>query len=245
MKIFISWSGIRSKEIAEILRAWLRQTIQAVEPWVSLDIEKGERWNEKIIKELEQTKFGIICLTSDNLTSEWLLFEAGALAKTSDSNVCTFLFDLNSADIKPPLGQFQHTLNNEEDIKKLLFTINNKLKKCEEKYLSESDLEDLFNLHWPNLKSKLENVSNKLENSVQRSDRSILEEILHEVRGLSYSREINDWFSIFHKKYEQDHNIYLNKLVYENFWDSILSHLKSNKNKKDEDPDTLDVSKTI
>jgi hypothetical protein len=41
--------------------------------------------------------------------------------------VCTFLLDINPAEIKPPLGQFQHTLFKKEDIKKLMYSINNKI----------------------------------------------------------------------------------------------------------------------
>src|SRR5438270_7602022 len=112
MKVFISWSGPKSRKTAEALSSWLRQVIQAVEPFLSLDIEKGARWSEKINKALEETKVGIICLNKENLSSEWIIFEAGALSKTTDAHVCTFLMDLKPADIKPPLGQFQHTLFN-------------------------------------------------------------------------------------------------------------------------------------
>ncbi len=55
--------------------------MQAVEPWMSTEIEKGKRWADEIMSGLEQAPIGILCLTQDNLDSKWLHFEAGALAK--------------------------------------------------------------------------------------------------------------------------------------------------------------------
>jgi hypothetical protein len=35
----------------------------------------------EISKELEQSKIGIIAMTEENLTSPWIMFEAGAISK--------------------------------------------------------------------------------------------------------------------------------------------------------------------
>lgn len=43
MKIFLSWSGEKSKNIAESLKDWLEQVIQTSEPWISTSIEKGKK----------------------------------------------------------------------------------------------------------------------------------------------------------------------------------------------------------
>ena len=81
MKVFISWSGDQSKKIAQLFRDWLPTVIQAIEPFVSSeDIEKGARWNTDIAQELKESSFGLICVTKDNLNSQWLNFEAGALS---------------------------------------------------------------------------------------------------------------------------------------------------------------------
>ena len=42
MKVFISWSGEKSKKIAEVFRDWLPQVIQAIEPFVSFEDIKRE-----------------------------------------------------------------------------------------------------------------------------------------------------------------------------------------------------------
>ena len=84
MKVFISWSGNISLKVALIFRDWLPSVIQSIEPYVSSeDIDKGARWSTDIAKELENSTFGILCVTKENLEAPWLSFEAGALSKPS------------------------------------------------------------------------------------------------------------------------------------------------------------------
>ena len=49
------------------------------------DIEKGENWDSKISQVLSECNYGIICLTSQNVSAPWINFEAGAIAKSLDS----------------------------------------------------------------------------------------------------------------------------------------------------------------
>ena len=122
MKIFISWSGNKSKMIAESLREWLPNIIQSLDPWMSSeDIDKGSRWYVDVISVLEKSHFGIICLTSDNIKSSWIHFEAGALSKAlNKSLVCPYLFEIDHSMIEGPLVQFQGTLSTKEDTNRLL-----------------------------------------------------------------------------------------------------------------------------
>ncbi len=82
MKIFVSWSGDRSQALAQALRDWLPMVLHYAEPRLSqLDIAAGDRWANEVANELEASKFGIICITRENIIAPWILFEAGALAK--------------------------------------------------------------------------------------------------------------------------------------------------------------------
>jgi TIR domain len=68
MKVFISWSGPQSQHIARALRAWLPRVIQHLDPWMSeLDIGAGQRWERELWKELQDSHFGMVCLTPENL----------------------------------------------------------------------------------------------------------------------------------------------------------------------------------
>jgi hypothetical protein len=87
MKVFISWSGDKSRDVALALRDWLPGVINSIEPFVSAkDIYAGTRWQAEIASQLDSTNFGIVCVTKDNQLSSWLNFEAGALAKAVDSS---------------------------------------------------------------------------------------------------------------------------------------------------------------
>ena len=185
MKVFISWSGHRSKAVAEALSNWLGKVVQALEPWISTDIEKGARWSNEMADRLEQSKVGIICLTQENIAAPWILFEAGALSKTKGAKVCTFLLDLTAADVEPPLGQFQHTSREKSDVRLLLKTINTKVVDSGERTLSESDLDEVFERFWPDLSAQLERISKEDvgKKSKQRTEREILEEVLEIVRN--------------------------------------------------------------
>lgn len=82
MKVFLSWSGERSKQVANLLSSWLCCVIQATRPWISSkDIDRGSLWFSEINDQLKDTSVGIICLTKENKDRPWILFEAGLWLK--------------------------------------------------------------------------------------------------------------------------------------------------------------------
>jgi TIR domain len=183
-KVFISWSGELSKKLAEEIRVWLPGVLQFVKPYFTPnDIEKGTRWSTDIASELESSNAGIICLTKDNLNKPWILFEAGALSKNfGKSNVCTILFNLDSSDFSGPLTSFQATKFDKADFKKLLITVNNT---GGESKLDSTVLNDVFEMWWPKLETKINEIlKNHVESSPNtlRSEREILEEVLELTR---------------------------------------------------------------
>lgn len=188
MDIFISWSGARSKKLAEALREWLPNVIQTLEPWCSeSDLEKGSRWLREVSEKLESTNFGIICLTPENIDEPWVLFEAGALSKTlGSSKVCPILLGLDPSDLKGPLSQFQATRFNKDEILKLIEGIN---KALPSNRLTAKQLEETFDLWWPRLEEKIKEIpASAAEAKPHRTDRDILEEILNTVRILDRRR---------------------------------------------------------
>ncbi len=126
MKVFISWSGHRSGQLASALRDWLPGVLQVIEPWLSSeDLPVGARWADEIARSLQATDVGIICLTPENLESPWLMYEAGALSKrVGESLVCTYALDIPLSAITGPLAQFQSALAQREDTFQLIRTLN-------------------------------------------------------------------------------------------------------------------------
>lgn len=157
MKVFISWSGPLSKAVAEALRTWLRRVIPLIDPFISSqDIPKGDFWLNSLFCELAQSPVGIICVTQENLHSDWLLFEAGALAKhVGRSKVCTFLINVSPIEVAEPLALFQATTTKKEDVFRLIKTIHAAL---ERPLHSEQELQDQFDIWWPELEAKIRNA---------------------------------------------------------------------------------------
>lgn len=195
MKIFISWSGSRSKAVAELFSEWLKCVIQASQPWISTrDIDRGATWFSEINDNLRNVTVGVIFLTQENKDKPWILFETGALAKGLTSNrVCTFLIDLKPADLKDPLAQFNHTLPVKEELWELVRTINTSITDTP---LDEKILDKVFETYWPQFevdfaKALTDNPINEVV--PPRSDEDILSEILNNTRSLTQKvRKIED-----------------------------------------------------
>lgn len=184
MKVFISWSGDQSRAVAEALRNWLPDVVAHFEPWMSSeDLEKGARWTMDLATELEGTEVGIVCLTRDNLHAPWILYEAGALAKTvARSRVCTYLHGLSPGDVVGPLVQFQATEATRPDTYRMLHTLNEQLGA---KRTGETTLNRRFDHWWPELERALEAASSLPPSAPVRPDRQVLEEVLDLVRQAS------------------------------------------------------------
>lgn len=187
MKVFISWSGDVSLKVALVFRDWLPSVIQTIEPYVSSeDIDKGARWSTDIAKELENSTFGILCVTKENLEAPWLSFEAGALSKTMDKSFVTpFLFNIKRSEVRGPILQFQSTIFQKEDIKKLVKTLN---KACGEVAIPDARLDKSFEVWYPTLEEDLNKINSEVNkvNEEQESDSDTYSsEILEEILELS------------------------------------------------------------
>jgi hypothetical protein len=186
--VFISWSGNRSKHVALALRDLLAIVIQAAKPFMSkADIDKGSRWHLELAKALEATKVGIICLTPENPSAPWLLFESGALSKTMDrgTRVCTYLLaGLQPQEVAPPLGDFQATKAEKEETRQMLQDVNKALGLP----ISERTLDDTFDLAWPKFAAALASMPEPVGTAPpRRTVDDMFGEILNLVRNQSKS----------------------------------------------------------
>lgn len=183
MKVFISWSGKRSKSMANALKDWLPLVLQYAEPWVSdKDIGAGDRWAQAIAGELETSNFGILCITPENLNSQWILFEAGALSKSmQDAKVIPLLFGLELSDLSGPLSQFQALKVDQQGMLDVAKAING----VAETKAADATIEQLVPALWPQLQQKLDEIPDKQESEKHmRPQTEILEDLVSQVRGL-------------------------------------------------------------
>lgn len=183
MKVFISWSGEQSHALAQALHEWLPLVLHYVEPWLSqADINAGDRWGPKVAEELATTNFGIICITKDNINAPWLLFEAGALAKSlEDGKVIPLLWDIDEKEITYPLAQFQAKKVEKKGVSDVISAIN----KCAEPSVPDVRLNQLFDSLWASLETRITEIPKKpTPTKHARKESEILEELVSGVRGL-------------------------------------------------------------
>jgi hypothetical protein len=165
MKVFISWSGERSKQLGAAIKGWLPLVFaNTVEVFFSdSDIEVGSTWYNEIIDKLETADAGLIILTPENVTRQWIMFEAGAIARgVSRDRVCPILFGIEKGKVQGPLFFHQSVEFTEGDFRKLLKTINNNR-------IGETDFNKIFDTWWPQLKQSIEAITSAPPNQSCRS----------------------------------------------------------------------------
>lgn len=182
MKVFISWSGNRSKALAEGLREMLPLVLHYVEPWLSgADIDAGERWTTEIGRELQESDFGLLCLTRENLNAPWILFEAGALAKSLDkARVVPLLFDIDFSDVTFPLAQFQAKKFEKKGIYEVVQSVN----AIATNAVLANRIDRLFEMAWHSLSEAIKAVPKSKIGGPTRSTHELLDELITTVRSI-------------------------------------------------------------
>ncbi|WP_150522786.1 toll/interleukin-1 receptor domain-containing protein [Roseibium sediminis] len=186
MEIFLSWSGDYSRQFANATKDLIELILPSCKPWMSTSIEGGERWSEAIAQRLENANYGIVFLTPDNLQKPWLLFEAGALAKSiAFGRVVPLLLGVHHTALAGPLGQFQGKTFNKENVKTLLLELNN----ASEDPRKQDIFEKVFEQNWDGYSNKVIEIQNSgladPERQVPtRSIDEVLEELVKEVRSI-------------------------------------------------------------
>lgn len=160
MKIFMSWSGDASHAVATTMRSWLSAMFEAVEEQKvflsSEDIAKGTAWFSELMRTLEESSFGILCLTRESLQSAWVMFEAGALAKhlaAHEARVIPVLIGIANTDLPSPLSQLNGATLTRADMLRLAHSVNAALGNDG---VTDARLVKQFDLTWPELERGLQ-----------------------------------------------------------------------------------------
>jgi anti-anti-sigma factor len=154
MRVFLSWSGGDSQRAAEVLKPWLQQVLPGVEVWMSThDIQAGSPWATVLHEQLRRAEFGILCLTPENLSAPWILYEAGALAMSSKVGcvVPLLLLDVAPEKLPAPLAQFQSVRADRAGTWKVVSSIN----AAGGDGMPEERLHKVFEMEWLALRRSL------------------------------------------------------------------------------------------
>jgi hypothetical protein len=123
-RIFICWSGWRGHHIANALKDWLEKDVfmGRIIARVSTDIEKGATWRDELEQYLREADLGLLCITPEALSSSWVHYEAGVLARAiaadktpeQQGRLFTFLLGISDTELEGPLASFQSTNADDE-----------------------------------------------------------------------------------------------------------------------------------
>ncbi len=126
-KVFISWSGDASREVAAHLARLLPTLNHLLDPFFSPDLDKGTEWFPTIADAIASRGHAIFIVTKENIRSPWLQWElGGAMAMTrstgAEYRVCPLLIALSPGDLSgTPLPLLQTTsADKREDFARML-----------------------------------------------------------------------------------------------------------------------------
>jgi TIR domain-containing protein len=190
LKVFVSWSGPISRGVAKAISDWLGLVAQHVEPWMSdAEIKSGDRWNETVARSLDETDFGLVCVTKDNQSAPWLMFESGALAKRLETaRLVPLCIDLTPAEITSPLQSFQGRCTDEDGMRQLV----HELSELAPHPRKSEEIDRLFQAMWPSLKSGIDEAKSlgvEHPRKPNRTPEDMLTELVTRVRSLEHSAD--------------------------------------------------------
>ena len=189
MKVFISFSGEQSEKIAKHLQEWLGSVIQNAKPFVSQSIPGGESWVTRIQDELAATHYGILCVTRANMSSPWLHYEAGALAKETAGKACPLLFgELSPTELEGPLVYLQCKQYSRQRMHEVVHEINDELPEP----IPQKRVDKLFGVLWEDLDDSIQEALESAQQEMpdKRPVEDMVRETLQIVRNLNQKMEL-------------------------------------------------------
>ena len=187
MRIFIGWSGERSRLVASALRDWVKKLIQSVEPWMPEDDLSGKRVDAA--PAIREARAAVLCLTGENAQAADLHFEAGLLASSIPTAfTCPFLLGVRASEVSRPLARFPARQADREGTLSLIQAINSHPELPSP--LAASHLQESFGLWWPKLEGQLRQIP-AAPPQVHHTEQllEMTEEILETVREIAGAQQ--------------------------------------------------------
>ncbi len=145
-KLFISWSGDLTKEIASNFFNLLNNVFSNISSRIffSQYIEYGKYWYDKINNNLEKASYGVVFLSKNNLNSSWLNYELGGLSVGNTENLTFFKVNKNVDTSHSPVNARQECPFTKNDIKTLLKNIKSKMNLQYQDNIDDNNLDSLI-----------------------------------------------------------------------------------------------------
>jgi hypothetical protein len=134
------------------LKYSLKTIVPDVEPFFSPEIYAGAIWGNVMAEAIRKSRFGILCITRENMLQPWLQFEAGALWRgAAETNaVCPLLLDVSKEELPDTFKVFQAKRFDKKDFKKLCEQLGS------ETQFDPEQLRRNFKSVWPTLESDVQ-----------------------------------------------------------------------------------------
>ena len=180
--VFICWSGSRSQRLADTLCTFLTTVVPELKGRVhiSTQLDKGVRWFDEIMNQLERARVGVLCLNAENLTSPWLHFEAGALARGLNASppgnagdalatgsrdtghLLTYLHGVSADRLTGPLAAYQSSSATREDTSRLITSLTNAIGSP----ATDNRRQNAFDDAWPAFEYELRAIKSDVQEIV-------------------------------------------------------------------------------
>ncbi len=127
VKVFISWSGEASHQVAKTLRDWVPQVLQSVEPWLaSSELISGQPVAKSIEGSITSADVVLLCLTRQNMLSNWTKIES-AVALNAKRPIIPVCIDFPVSDLSGMFAMYQGMTLDEAGIHRLMTALNSRL----------------------------------------------------------------------------------------------------------------------
>lgn len=218
-KIFLSWSGDKSKACAELFLRFLSKCVEKQFVFFSQrNLRGGDEWRQRLSEELQQSLIVIAFLTKENINdSSWITSEtASVYFANEDTKIFPILIDLKESEIPTnspwnngPFALIQFTALE-------TYSLINMLR----------DIQELFSENWKEIKNHTTEIGNIID-SIESNDK--LNVSSYKTGKNNVIRAFQDNDSKFTDWAYQYHRIIhvARDLVVRNFYDSKSESVKN------------------
>lgn len=124
MKVFISWSGEPSHQVARALRDWIPQVLRSVEPWLaSAELKWGQSVAKSIKGDIKSADVILLCLTRQNMLSDWTKIETD-VAMGAGRPIIPICIDFSTFELAGRFAQYQALTLDELGVHRLVTVLN-------------------------------------------------------------------------------------------------------------------------